>query len=54
MRQRKHHAIISDEVINELVNNNIIKMNKDGRVESLSFIANQALKNMLSKKGGIW
>jgi hypothetical protein len=50
MRQnKKHRAIIDDNVIEELVNNKIIKKNRDGRMESLSFFTNKALKEYLSK-----
>jgi hypothetical protein len=50
MRQNnKHRAIIDDNVIEELVNKKIIKLNKDGRVESLSFFTNNTLKEYLKK-----
>jgi hypothetical protein len=56
MTQVKHRAIIDDALIQELVSHNIIKMNKDGRTEMISFIANTAIKDMLKrkKKGGLW
>jgi hypothetical protein len=56
MTQLRHRAIIDDDLIAELVNKNIIKMNRDGRTDMISFVANTAIKDMLRKKKGasIW
>jgi hypothetical protein len=50
MRQFKHRAIINDDLIAELVNKKIIKLNRDGRTDMISFVANSAIKDMLKKK----
>lgn len=52
MTQLKHRAIIDDELIAELVNKNIIKLDRDGRTNMISFVANKAIKDMLKKKRG--
>jgi hypothetical protein len=57
MTQFKHRAIIDNDIIEELVNHKIIKINKDGRTESISLIANNAIKDMIRRKkrgGNIW
>jgi|WetSurMetagenome_2_1015567.scaffolds.fasta_scaffold1096946_2 hypothetical protein len=55
MTSKTHRAIIHDDLIAELCAKKIIKMNRDGRTEMISHIANVAIKDMLKrKKGSVW